>query len=55
MFCESMAFRNVVCCYVCDRRFAPRLMTRIDGDENAAKLEVAIERRDSFNRPPLEE
>lgn len=49
-----MAFRNVLRCYVCDRRFAPRLMIRIDGDENATKLEVAIQRRDSFNRPLFE-
>ncbi|EZA56076.1 hypothetical protein X777_03921 [Ooceraea biroi] len=49
-----MAFRNLLRCYVYDKRFAPRLMTRIDGDENADKCEIAIRRRDGFHRPPLD-
>lgn len=48
-----MAFRNVLYCSVCDRQFIPRLMTRIDGDDNAAKREIAIFRRDGFQRPVL--
>ncbi|XP_018401831.1 PREDICTED: uncharacterized protein LOC108778997 [Cyphomyrmex costatus] len=48
-----MVFRKLRC-YVCDGRFAPRLMTRIDGDDNAAKREIAINRRDGFQRPALE-
>lgn len=49
-----MAFRSVLQCYVCDRRFIPRLMSRIDRDDKAAKREIAIFRRDSFQRPALE-
>lgn len=49
-----MAFRNRLRCYVCDNQFAPRVMTRIDGDENAGKCEIAIRRREEFGRPPLD-
>lgn len=49
-----MAFRNVLPCYVCDRNYAPHLMARIYGDENVNKIEIAIQRRDYCNRPPLE-
>ncbi|OXU16519.1 hypothetical protein TSAR_008926 [Trichomalopsis sarcophagae] len=41
-------------CYICDGRFPARTMSRIDGEENAAKLGIAVHRRDAFNRPPLE-
>lgn len=49
-----MAFRNIISCYVCDRRFIPRNMARIYGDENAHKSEIAIRRREANNMPPLE-
>ena len=41
-------------CYVCDRKFIPRLMTRIDQDENAHKREIAIQRRKGLDLPLLE-
>lgn len=46
--------RNLLTCFVCDGRFQPRLMTRINGDENAAKSEIAIRRRQELFRPPLD-
>lgn len=49
-----MANRNYFHCYICDERFPPRTMSRIDGEENAAKMGTAVQRRDTFNRPPLE-
>ncbi|XP_025264350.1 uncharacterized protein LOC112637886 [Camponotus floridanus] len=49
-----MAWRNRLRCYICDGAFLPAQMSRIDGDENAARREIAIVRRDSFNRPVLE-
>ncbi|OXU16518.1 hypothetical protein TSAR_008925 [Trichomalopsis sarcophagae] len=45
---------NRLHCYICDGRFSARTMSRIDGEENAAKLGIAVQRRDAFNRPPLE-
>ncbi|KYN09188.1 hypothetical protein ALC57_18701 [Trachymyrmex cornetzi] len=41
-------------CYVCDGRFLPRTMALIDGEANAAKQGIAIQRRDHFDRQPLE-
>ena len=49
-----MAFRNIISCYVCDRRFVPRSMKRIGGKENAHKGEIAIHRREENDMPPLE-
>lgn len=49
-----MAFRNLVSCYICDRRFPPRNLMRIDGEENAHKREISIRRRDENNMPPLD-
>jgi len=50
-----MAFRNVLnYVYVCDQQFSPRVLARIDGDNNAIKRNIAIQRRDNLNRPPLD-
>jgi hypothetical protein len=49
-----MAFRNIISCYACDRRFVPRSMSRIDGEDNAHKREIAISRREANDMPPLE-
>lgn len=49
-----MAWRNRLRCYICDGTFLPAQMSRINGDENAARRKIAIVRRDSFNRPVLE-
>jgi len=49
-----MAFRNVLNCYVCDQQFPPRVLARIDGGNNAVKRNIAIQRCDNLNRPPLD-
>lgn len=49
-----MAWRNRLRCYICNGAFLPAQMSRIDGDENAARREIAIVRRNSFNKPVLE-
>lgn len=49
-----MALRNLFTCFVCDNRFQARHMRRIDGDDNAAKRDIAIFRRDMAGRPALE-
>ncbi|KYN21785.1 hypothetical protein ALC57_05107 [Trachymyrmex cornetzi] len=49
-----MAFRNVVSCYVCDRTFSSRVLTRIDGEGNAHKREISIRRREENNMPPMD-
>lgn len=49
-----MAFRNIVSCYVCDRRFVPRAMAHIHLDEDAHKREISIGRREANNLPPLD-
>ncbi|KYN50167.1 hypothetical protein ALC62_01022 [Cyphomyrmex costatus] len=41
-------------CYICDRRFPRRTMSCIDGEENDAKLNIAVQRRNAFNRCALE-
>lgn len=48
-----MADRNLNC-FVCDNRFPRRTMARIDGDQNNIRRDLAIERRDGFNRHPLD-
>ncbi|XP_067205331.1 uncharacterized protein [Linepithema humile] len=48
-----MAWRNRLNCYICNRNFVRNQMSRIDTDENANKREIAIRRRDDFQRPPL--
>lgn len=48
-----MAWRNRLHCYICDNAFLPALMNRIDRDGNDAVREIAISRRDGFNRPAL--
>lgn len=40
-------------CYICNRRFLPRTMFRIDGKENTVKMEITIQRRQSFDRSPV--
>lgn len=46
--------RNIrVHCYVCNTALVFRNMTRISGDENAGKQEIAISRRLNANREPL--
>ncbi|KAJ8687673.1 hypothetical protein QAD02_023467 [Eretmocerus hayati] len=49
-----MGFRNVLRCFVCDRNFNHRNVSRIDGDNNAGRREIAIGRREGFGRPPLD-
>ncbi|KAJ8670980.1 hypothetical protein QAD02_002239 [Eretmocerus hayati] len=49
-----MAFRNLLNCFICEGRFPPQNMSRIDGDQNAHKCEIAIDRREGFDRPALE-
>lgn len=49
-----MAWRNRLRCYVCDNAFLSGQMSRMDGEENAAKREIAIGRRDASNRQALE-
>ena len=41
-------------CYICDRRFRLQNLFRIDREEDIVKSQIAIGRRDVFNRPPLE-
>lgn len=40
-------------CYTCHSVNFIHRMSRIDGDNNAAKKEIAITRRETFGRPPL--
>jgi len=49
-----MAFRNILNCYVCDQQFPPMVLARIDGGNNAVKRNIAIQRRDNLNGPPLD-
>ncbi|KYN12423.1 hypothetical protein ALC57_15406 [Trachymyrmex cornetzi] len=49
-----MAFRNLLTCFVCNNRYQPRLMRRIDGENNDAKRDIAILRRDNAGLPALE-
>lgn len=49
-----MAFRNLLTCFVCDGRFQARQMRRIGGDDNAAKRDIAIFRRDMAGRLAVE-
>lgn len=49
-----MAHMQRLICYVCDNRFVPRKIVRIFGKENASKCEIAIRRREGFNRAPLQ-
>lgn len=48
-----MAFRIRWLCFICNQPFRPALLVRIDGDENIAKSEIAIRRREEFELPPL--
>lgn len=48
-----MAFRDRLLCFVCNRLNRVALLARINRDEEAAKREIAIRRREEFNRPPL--
>ncbi|KYN06089.1 hypothetical protein ALC62_02972 [Cyphomyrmex costatus] len=49
-----MAYRNLLTCFVCNNRYQPRLMRRIDGENNDAKRDIAILRRDNTGLPALE-
>lgn len=49
-----MAFRNVLHCFECVKRFLPRIIIRIHGEDNAHKEEIAIRRCETNNMPPLE-
>jgi len=49
-----MAFRNRLPCYVCNALRAPVQMTRIGGEYDAHKREIAIFRREQMNHPFLE-
>lgn len=48
-----MAFANRLTCFICDNRGAPRNMFRIYGEERAHICEIAVARRDGFNRAPM--
>lgn len=39
-----MANRNEMPCFVCDRIFRLNQLTRLDGDDNAVKREIAMKR-----------
>lgn len=41
-------------CYVCNVRFPPRTMRRIDREEDGVKRQIAIQRRNDFDREPVE-
>ena len=47
-----MAFANRLRCYVCDNRFRPQNMSRIYGEENREICDIAVARRDGFDRAP---
>lgn len=47
---EHMAFANRLTCYVCDNRAPPRNMFRIYGKDRAQICEIAVARRDGFDR-----
>lgn len=49
-----MANRGRLPCFVCDGALTPRVMARIDREEDILKREIAITRRDANNRQPLE-
>lgn len=53
-FKHKMENRNYLRCYSCNGRFRTRTMARIDRDENAGEMEIAINRRNNLNLPPLE-
>ena len=49
-----MAYRNRTCCYVCSRSFRNRQMSRINGEENVIKKEIAILRRHRLGSEPID-
>ena len=49
-----MAYRNRIECYICEVPYEPRSTSRIYGDENINKREVAIYFRSNLNFPPIE-
>lgn len=44
---------NRLPCFICNERFRPGVLARIDGDGNAGKCEIAIRRRNELGMPPL--
>ncbi|KAJ8671059.1 hypothetical protein QAD02_002318 [Eretmocerus hayati] len=48
-----MAFRNLLTCFIYEGRFPLQNMSRIDGDQNVHECEIAINRREGFDRPAL--
>lgn len=49
-----MSGRNNLPCFVCLNIFPARTLSRIDGVNNNIRREIAIQRRDGLNHPPLE-
>lgn len=49
-----MAGINNLSCFLCLNIFPARTLSRIDGVNNNIRREVAIQRRDGLNHPPLE-
>lgn len=45
---------NRLNCYACNGRFQLRTMALMDRQDDAAKVEIAINRRNSLNLPPLD-
>ncbi|CAH1101718.1 unnamed protein product [Psylliodes chrysocephalus] len=48
-----MAYQNREACYVCERLFRPTQLSRMDGEENVNKREIAVIRRNAENKLPL--
>ena len=40
-------------CFICPNSFRPQQMSRIHGDENLVKRDIALARRDEANRPAI--
>lgn len=49
-----MAYRRRSPCFICNTAMMPAQLRRIDRNEDAIKREIAIARRDGFNREPIE-
>lgn len=45
---------NRLNCFTCNGRFLARTMARIDGEDDAVKVEIATNRRNALNLPPLD-
>ena len=49
-----MAFRVRLNCFICNNLSNPQIMSRMGGENNALKRELAINRRDQAGRPAME-